>query len=89
MNTMDLAMSALARIHLIVANQASMKGDTTMNLAYLQFSSAADKRWCQRIASLYRRCFTMSRYSYWKLLPGKVDRGPIIKKITLVINAIH
>jgi hypothetical protein len=42
-NTMDLAMSELARIHLIAANQALMKGDTTaafsqMNLAYLQFS---------------------------------------------------
>jgi hypothetical protein len=40
---MDLAMSELARIHLIAANQALMKGDTTaafsqMNLAYLQFS---------------------------------------------------
>ena len=36
-------MSELARIHLIAANQALMKGDTTaafsqMNLAYLQFS---------------------------------------------------
>ena len=42
-NTMDLAMSELARIHLIAANEALMKGDTTaafsqMNLAYLQFS---------------------------------------------------
>jgi choline-glycine betaine transporter len=42
-STMDLAMSELARIHLIAANQALMKGDTTaafsqMNLAYLQFS---------------------------------------------------
>jgi hypothetical protein len=42
-NTMDLAMSELARIHLIAANQALMRGDTTaafsqMNLAYLQFS---------------------------------------------------
>jgi hypothetical protein len=42
-NTIDLAMSELARIHLIAANQALMKGDTTaafsqMNLAYLQFS---------------------------------------------------
>jgi len=40
---MDLAMSELARIHLIAANEALMKGDTTaafsqMNLAYLQFS---------------------------------------------------
>jgi len=43
MNTMDLAMSALARIHLIAANEALMRGDITaafsqMNLAYLQFS---------------------------------------------------
>jgi hypothetical protein len=42
-STMDLAMSELARIHLIAANEALMKGDTTaafsqMNLAYLQFS---------------------------------------------------
>src|SRR5919202_6044515 len=42
-NTMDLAMSELARIHLIAANEALMRGDTTaafsqMNLAYLQFS---------------------------------------------------
>jgi hypothetical protein len=42
-NTMDLAMSEFARIHLIAANQALMKGDTIaafsqMNLAYLQFS---------------------------------------------------
>ena len=42
-STMDLAMSELARIHLIAANQALMKGETTaafsqMNLAYLQFS---------------------------------------------------
>jgi hypothetical protein len=40
---MDLAMSELARIHLIAANEALMKGHTTaafsqMNLAYLQFS---------------------------------------------------
>ena len=42
-STMDLAMSELARIHLIAANEALMKGDTAaafsqMNLAYLQFS---------------------------------------------------
>jgi hypothetical protein len=42
-STMDLAMSELARIHLIAANEALMKGNTTaafsqMNLAYLQFS---------------------------------------------------
>jgi hypothetical protein len=42
-NTMDLAMSELARIHLIAANEALMRGDTTaafsqMNLAYLQLS---------------------------------------------------
>jgi hypothetical protein len=42
-NTMDLAMSELARIHLIAANEALMKGDATaafsqMNLAYLQLS---------------------------------------------------
>ena len=40
---MDLAMSELARIHLIAANDALMKGNTTaafsqMNLAYLQLS---------------------------------------------------
>jgi len=40
---MDLAMSELARIHLMAANEALMKGDTTaafsqMNLAYMQFS---------------------------------------------------
>jgi len=42
-STMDLAMSELARIHLMAANEALMKGDTTaafsqMNLAYMQFS---------------------------------------------------
>src|SRR5919202_3985594 len=42
-STMDLAMSELARIHLIAANDALMKGNTTaafsqMNLAYLQLS---------------------------------------------------
>ena len=42
-STMDLAMSELARIHLVAANEALMKGNTTaafsqMNLAYLQFS---------------------------------------------------
>jgi hypothetical protein len=42
-STMDLAMSELARIHLMAANEALMKGDTTaafsqMNLAYLQLS---------------------------------------------------
>ena len=42
-STMNLAMSELARIHLMAANEALMKGDTTaafsqMNLAYLQFS---------------------------------------------------
>ena len=42
-NTMDLAMSELARIHLMAANEALMKGNTTdafsqMNLAYLQLS---------------------------------------------------
>jgi hypothetical protein len=42
-STMDLAMSELARIHLMAANEALMKGNTTaafsqMNLAYLQFS---------------------------------------------------
>jgi hypothetical protein len=42
-STMDLAMSELARIHLMVANEALMKGNTTaafsqMNLAYLQLS---------------------------------------------------
>jgi hypothetical protein len=41
-STMDLAMSELARIHLMAANEA-LKGDTTaafsqMNLAYMQFS---------------------------------------------------
>jgi len=40
---MDLAMSELARIHLMAANEALMKGNTTaafsqMNLAYLQLS---------------------------------------------------
>ena len=42
-SSMDLAMSALARIHLMAANDALMKGNTTaafsqMNLAYLQLS---------------------------------------------------
>lgn len=42
-STMDLAMSELARIHLMTANEALMKGNTTaafsqMNLAYLQLS---------------------------------------------------
>jgi hypothetical protein len=42
-STMDLAMSELARIHLMAANEALMKGNTTaafsqMNLAYLQLS---------------------------------------------------
>jgi hypothetical protein len=42
-NAMDLAMTELARIHLIAANEALMKGDRTaafsqMNLAYLQLS---------------------------------------------------
>ena len=42
-STMDLAMSELARIHLIAANDALMKGNTTaafsqMNLANLQLS---------------------------------------------------
>jgi hypothetical protein len=42
-NTMDLAMSELARIHLMAANEALMRGNTTaafsqMNLAYLQLS---------------------------------------------------
>ena len=42
-STMDLAMSELARIHLIAANEALMKGNTTaafsqMNPAYLQLS---------------------------------------------------
>ena len=42
-STMDLVMSELARIHLIAANEALMKGNTTaafsqMNLAYLQLS---------------------------------------------------
>jgi hypothetical protein len=40
-NTMELAMSELAKIHLMAANEALMKGNTTaafaqMNLAYLQ-----------------------------------------------------
>ena len=40
---MDLAMSELARIHLMAANEALMKGNTTaalsqMNLTYLQLS---------------------------------------------------
>jgi hypothetical protein len=42
-STMDLAMSELARIHLMAANEALIKGNTTaafsqMNLAYLQLS---------------------------------------------------
>jgi hypothetical protein len=42
-NTMELAMSELAKIHLMAANEALMKGNTTaaftqMNLAYLQFA---------------------------------------------------
>ena len=42
-STMDLVMSELARIHLMAANDALMKGNTTaafsqMNLAYLQLS---------------------------------------------------
>jgi hypothetical protein len=42
-STMDLAMSELARIHLMAADEALMKGNTTaafsqMNLAYLQLS---------------------------------------------------
>jgi hypothetical protein len=42
-STMDLAMSELAKIHLMAANEALMKGNTTaaftqMNLAYLQLS---------------------------------------------------
>ena len=42
-NTMDLAMSELAGIHLMAANEALMKGNTTaafsqMNLAYIQLS---------------------------------------------------
>ena len=42
-STMDLVMSELARIHLVAANEALMKGNTTaafsqMNLAYLQLS---------------------------------------------------
>jgi hypothetical protein len=42
-NTMELAMSELAKIHLMAANEALMKGNTTaafaqMNLAYLQLS---------------------------------------------------
>ena len=42
-STMDLAMSELARIHLMAANEALMKGNTTaafsqMNLANLQLS---------------------------------------------------
>ena len=42
-STMDLAMSELARIHLMAANEALMKGNTTaafsqMNLAFLQLS---------------------------------------------------
>src|SRR5919197_2958873 len=42
-NTMELAMSELAKIHLMAANDALMKGNTTaafaqMNLAYLQLS---------------------------------------------------
>src|SRR5918911_1858392 len=42
-STMDLAMSELARIHLMAANEALMKGNTTtafsqMNLAYLRLS---------------------------------------------------
>jgi hypothetical protein len=42
-NTMELAMSELAKIHLMAANEALMRGNTTaafaqMNLAYLQLS---------------------------------------------------
>jgi hypothetical protein len=42
-NSMELAMSELAKIHLMAANEALMKGNTTaaftqMNLAYLQFA---------------------------------------------------
>ena len=42
-NSMELAMSELAKIHLMAANEALMKGNTTaafaqMNLAYLQLS---------------------------------------------------
>ena len=42
-STMDLAMSELAGIHLMAANEALMKGNTTaafsqMNLAYIQLS---------------------------------------------------
>jgi hypothetical protein len=42
-NTMELAMSELSKIHLMAANEALMRGNTTaafaqMNLAYLQLS---------------------------------------------------
>ncbi len=47
-NSMELAMSELAKIHLMAANEALMKGNTTaafaqMNLAYLQLSALGMK----------------------------------------------